>query len=389
MCFGAFGLMSDLVWVPMTIDRLTDVTAVEAAVGEYDRIGRTAFLEKYGFGRAREFMLRMPSGALYDSKAIVGAAFGYQYPDQGPLSANAFSGGEATVERKLIDLGFDVIRIGDPWSRLEAELAVADYFQMLELEARGEGFNKSERNAELRQKLSRRSKSSVELKHQNISAILDELGLPFIRGYKPRGNVQELLREIVREQVDRQQTRFASIIDNLSAASLPSERSYVGVLVDPPRPEHVAGLSGTSRTPRKLDYAARDERNRTLGRAGEQWVMGYETTRLGEVGYPELASQVTWVSENLGDGAGYDIKSFTDAERDRYIEVKTTNGGPLTPFIVSANELIFSKEATSAFFLYRLFQYSSRPYIFILQGDLEETLSLAPTDYRARLRSLT
>ena len=30
---------------------------------------------------------------------------------------------------------------------------------------------------------------------------------------------------------------------------------------------------------------------------------------------------------------------------------KLTNGGPLTPFIVSANELTFSKEAASEFFL--------------------------------------
>jgi hypothetical protein len=373
----------------MTLERLTDATAVEAAIAEFDRVGRTAFLAKYGFGRSREYMLRMPSGAMYDSKAIVGAAFGYQFPDQGPLSADSFSGGEATVERKLRDLGFDIIRIGDPWSRVEAELAVVDYFQMLELEVRGDAFNKAERNAELRKKLTRRSKSSVELKHQNISAILDELGLPFIRGYKPRGNVQELLREVVREQVDSQQNRLVSVIDNLEAASLPSERNYVGVLVDPPRPEYVAGISVRPRIPRKLDFATRDETNRNLGRAGEEWVLGYEATRLGEVGYPELASQITWVSEDLGDGAGYDIKSFTDANLDRFIEVKTTNGGPLTPFIVSANELTFSKEATSAFFLYRLFQYSSRPHIFILQGDLEETLSLVPTDYRARLRTLT
>src|SRR5258708_39249688 len=103
----------------MTIDRLSDATAVEAAIAEFDRVGRTAFLAKYGFGRSREYMLRMPSGAMYDSKAIVGAAFGYQFSDQGPLSADSFSGGEATVERKLRDLGFDVIRIGDPWSRLE------------------------------------------------------------------------------------------------------------------------------------------------------------------------------------------------------------------------------------------------------------------------------
>lgn len=46
---------------------------------------------------------------LYDSKAIVGAAFGYQFPDRGPLDAAAFSGGEATVKRKLEELGFEVV----------------------------------------------------------------------------------------------------------------------------------------------------------------------------------------------------------------------------------------------------------------------------------------
>ena len=33
-----------------------------------------------------------------------------------------------------------------------------------------------------------------KLKHQNISAILDELGLPFIRGYKPRETSRSFLR---------------------------------------------------------------------------------------------------------------------------------------------------------------------------------------------------
>jgi hypothetical protein len=373
----------------MTMDRLTDAAAVEAAIAEFDRLGRTSFLSKYGFGRSREYMLRLPSGALYDSKAIVGAAYGYQHPEQGPLPAVAFSGGEETVGRKLRELGFDVIRVGDPWSRREAELAVADYFQMLELEARGEPFSKAERNAELRRHIDRRSRGSVELKHQNISAILDELGLPFIRGYKPRGNVQELLREVVREQVERQRARLVSIVDDFEATTSPAERSYVGVLVDPPSPpELVAASSTRSRIPRKLDFASRDERNRALGRAGEEWVMGYEAMRLGESGFPELVPQVSWVAEELGDGAGYDIQSFTDADFERYIEVKTTNGGPLTPFVVSANELMFSKEAASSFFLYRLFQYSSRPQIFMLRGDLEENLSLAPMDYRARVRAL-
>lgn len=49
---------------------------------------------------------------------------------------------------------------------------------MLRAEAAGEPYNKSEHNQALRQLLNGRSKSSVELKHQNISAVLDALACP-------------------------------------------------------------------------------------------------------------------------------------------------------------------------------------------------------------------
>ena len=88
--------------------RLTSPEAVEAAIAEFDEIGREAFLEKYGFGPARTYFVQH-GDQLYDSKAIVGAAYGYQHPDEGPLSNHAFTGGETTVGRKLEELGFVVV----------------------------------------------------------------------------------------------------------------------------------------------------------------------------------------------------------------------------------------------------------------------------------------
>ena len=38
-----------------------------------------------------------------------------------------------------------------------------------------------------------RTHRSVEFKHQNISAVLDELGLPWIPGYKPKRNYQNAI----------------------------------------------------------------------------------------------------------------------------------------------------------------------------------------------------
>src|SRR6185503_16885091 len=56
----------------------------------------------------------MHEGRSYDSKAIVGAAHGYEHPQLGPLGAHDFSGGETTVARKLEALGFAVRRTDVP-----------------------------------------------------------------------------------------------------------------------------------------------------------------------------------------------------------------------------------------------------------------------------------
>jgi 5-methylcytosine-specific restriction protein A len=104
---------------------------VRSAISEFDRIGRTAFLDKYGFGPAREYML-VDGGNQYDSKAICGAAHGYDLPDLGPLRATDFSGGQQTVERKLRALGFEVQspeRPGKQWTPEERALALQLYLR--------------------------------------------------------------------------------------------------------------------------------------------------------------------------------------------------------------------------------------------------------------------
>jgi 5-methylcytosine-specific restriction enzyme A len=91
---------------------LNDITrgAVLQAIGQYDRLGQDGFLERYGFDRARQYLL-VHDGKRYDSKAIVGAAHGF-LPKQRPLTASEFSGGEATVGRLLRRLRFTV-QVGD------------------------------------------------------------------------------------------------------------------------------------------------------------------------------------------------------------------------------------------------------------------------------------
>lgn len=76
------------------------------SIAEFDQLGRSKFLKKYGFGRAQSYFL-VYKGKQYDSKAIVGAAHGYQFG--APLKPDDFSGGEKTVAKKLKELGYKVI----------------------------------------------------------------------------------------------------------------------------------------------------------------------------------------------------------------------------------------------------------------------------------------
>lgn len=370
---------------------LKSPAAVQAAMDEFSHLGRVAFLKRYGFGKSRDYMVRNPrTGEPCDSKAIVGVAFGKQFPSQGALAAEDFSGGEMTVVPLLQALGFDVTRVGEDWSEDEVHSTVTDYFEMLRLEADGVAYNKSGHNETLRKQLRGRSKASVELKHQNISAVLNGMGLPFIQGYKPRGNSQLLLRKAVQDYVFRHSADVSKIVDGLEEVKNPAQKSYSAVLVESPvmeeRQKLVASARSRLRLPRKFDYAARDEANRNLGRLGEDWVIGYEQHRLTEMGHPELFQSLEWISDTQGDGAGYDILSFESDVLHRYIEVKATNGGIASSFIVSHNELEFSAEAGDQFYLYRVFQLSGEPKLFILRGDLSRQLYLKPLDYRASFR---
>jgi hypothetical protein len=92
----------------VNLEQLTSADAVREAVSEFDQLGRDAFLERYGFGRSRTHFLSV-GDRLYDSKAIVGAAHGYEHPQSGPLRSDQFSGGAATVGAKLRELGFEVV----------------------------------------------------------------------------------------------------------------------------------------------------------------------------------------------------------------------------------------------------------------------------------------
>ena len=118
-------------------------------------------------------------------------------------------------------------------------------------------------------------------------------------------------------------------------------------------------------------------------RAGEERVLAHERAVLMAAGRDDLARKVRWVSEEDGDGAGYDIASFAPDGRARLIEVKTTNGWERTPFHITRNELAVAKERRKEWCLFRLYHFSRAPRAFELHPPLEAHVSLTPTTFQA------
>ncbi|NYH52601.1 5-methylcytosine-specific restriction protein A [Nocardiopsis arvandica] len=102
---------------------LADITqdAVLKAIVEYDELGQDIFLDTYGFEPSHSYKL-LHEGKEYDSKAICGVAHKYAHGDL--LPASKFSGGAATVAKKLQKLGFEVKSTRNPnWAWDELVLA--------------------------------------------------------------------------------------------------------------------------------------------------------------------------------------------------------------------------------------------------------------------------
>lgn len=278
---------------------------------------------------------------------------------------------------------------GRPWTLEEVELTVATYFAMLRADLLGQTLNKSEHNRRLQARIPARNLSSIEYKHRNISAVLLDLGLPPLTGYKPLPNYQRLLVEVVAAALSAdRQLDSAAIRQVETPAEAPMLENFDGFVVDVPAPpKRVAERrrEWVDRVPVKRDYLARESNNRALGLAGEVLVMEYEARRLHELGARVLADRIEHVSVSRGDGPGFDILSFDGDGRERFIEVKTTAYVAETPFFVSPNEVDFSAARADQFHLYRLFEFRKRPRMFVLPGHIAAHCSLDTVSFRASL----
>lgn len=138
-------------------------------------------------------------------------------------------------------------------------------------------------------------------------------------------------------------------------------------------------IKNHKRTPTKRDYDQQSENNRITGLQGERFVMKYERNQLK--GYKKLQHKIEQVSVTKGDGLGFDVLSFNTDGSEKHIEVKTTTDKKNTPFHISQNELLYSKEESSSYWLYRVYDLNGDPKIKKYHGNLENYFSFTPTSY--------
>lgn len=272
---------------------------------------------------------------------------------------------------------------GSSWSDRAVALVVDSYFDMWKQSLQGHKPVKMQMYRHISEQTGRNVKS-VERKCQNISAVLERIGFPWLPGLAPLRNYQKSLLVAVEAKVQ-------AFWDFDIHGRVPNHESPGVIVLYPeqiPLPQQpvVSGNPELERIARKFDPALRDLRNRKTGLLGEELVYHSEIARLNLAGREDLASRVKWVSQEDGDGAGYDIRSYEPDGTERFLEVKTTIGNKWTPFYLSRNERDFAEEAPNNFRIFRLYEVVWSPKSFLIAPPLDSALILEPSVYRASLR---
>lgn len=299
-----------------------------------------------------------------------------------PQVAEVFRG---AIRASNTDLGHACIAIApaatpdtagqEDWTEAEIRAIVDDYLAMLAAESAGQPYSKAQHNRALQAKMNNsRTQGSIEYKHQNISAVMIRLGMPYIRGYKPARNYQGALAQEVQRRMEADPPIFACLHP---AAITPPARQTLR-----PQQEDLRSPS-EGRRGRHVDYGLLQEESRRRGALGEELVLAYEQERLRQADCPHLAGKVRWAAREDGDGLGYAILSCDADGSIRHIEVKATAYGPETPFYLSSAELDFARRHQDSYMLYRVFDVLGSPEFYVIGGNVEDKLELTAVTFRA------
>jgi hypothetical protein len=149
------------------------------------------------------------------------------------------------------------------------------------------------------------------------------------------------------------------------------------------KPKEFVAPERLYRSARKIDnWDEINKKRKMTGLKGEEIAVAIEQEFFESIGRNDLAQKVRHVSAENGDGLGYDVLSFFENGREKYIEVKSTTASLSSPFYLSRNELGFLKEHSEDAFIYRVLISGNEPQIKTDLGrEFLENNEFVPVSY--------
>ena len=162
---------------------------------------------------------------------------------------------------------------------------------------------------------------------------------------------------------------------------LPENINFENVLVDlPPKATERQFLVGRKFPAQgsKADHIKKAIVNQEVGGLGEEFAIRFERWRLRE--RPDLQEQICHISK-VDDSVGYDILSFEEDGRLRFVEVKSTLGELKTPFFISAHEAETAEEKKEKYVILRVFDLRESPKCCEIYFPFEGVIQLSPSSF--------
>jgi hypothetical protein len=262
---------------------------------------------------------------------------------------------------------------GRTWNEAEQDLVVGDYLVMLDKTMTGRAYDPANHQRALRF-VTNRSGGAIAFLQGEISAVLTLVGLPTLNDHPPRWDFGDGLVDAV----DRRLSARPGVLRDLAQPPALLGRAAAPILAEgaPPPIHHAPAGQRAQRLVAKFDPAARDQDARMLARIGVAAALVHEQRRLEQRGRPDLAAEVRLalppINEREGD-EGCDLVSFSRTGAPRRIVVKTTTGGPATPFRLTAAEDALRAAQPEAFVVHRLYDVAREARVFRVRGTRDET----------------
>lgn len=140
--------------------------------------------------------------------------------------------------------------------------------------------------------------------------------------------------------------------------------------------------------PSNVDWMRVHATRQETGQIAENHILLEQKKRLQAIGRADLASKVTHVSKDIGDGLGYDILSYSTDGTEIYIEVKACRGKTRLRFRLSKKELEVLRQNESLYWIYLVNLDNSNNVVGVhpIRGDcFDRDITFVPSLYRGTI----